>query len=82
MISFGGITIPFLPSFTGIGVAVLVLLLLHRCIRKQNRVGVFLDWLYEEMYLFFADILGKEELERIKTYITTMFFVILLYNVL
>jgi len=34
------------------------------------------------MYDFFADILGEKELTWIKSFVTNMFFVILLYNLL
>jgi F0F1-type ATP synthase membrane subunit a len=51
-------------------------------VNKKNNTAIVFGQLYEGMYDFFADILGEKELTWIKSFVTNMFFIILIYNLL
>ncbi len=77
------LTLPYVPSFWWFFIAaLLVLFLAFFVVNKSTKLWLLFGWMYEWMYDFFADILWEEELLWIKSFITNMFFVILLYNIL
>lgn len=77
------LTIPYIPSFWGFFIAAAVVLILgFVAAEKKNGFSVLFGQMYEGMYDFFADILWENELGWIKSFITNMFFVVLLYNLL
>ncbi|MCH2188952.1 F0F1 ATP synthase subunit A [Candidatus Gracilibacteria bacterium] len=49
---------------------------------KENSFVVFFEMFFEKAYEFFEDILGIEEKKWTKIYITSLFFIILLSNLL
>ncbi|QFR39621.1 F0F1 ATP synthase subunit A [Candidatus Gracilibacteria bacterium 28_42_T64] len=68
----------------GLGVELLlfgVLAFLYKNYRKASFV-VFFEMFFEKVFEFFEDILGKEEKRWTKVYITSLFFIILLSNLL
>ena len=75
--------VEYMPTFGGLAVAAFVVLLIGLfAVNKRNGFGVLFGQMYEGMYDFFGDILGAREYTWIKSFITNMFFVILLYNLL
>lgn len=52
-----------------------------RCFPKASFLVLF-ERFFEKVYLFFEDILGKEEKHWIKAYVTFLFFIILISNLL
>jgi len=58
-----------------------VLAFLYKNYRKSSFV-VFFEMFFEKVFDFFEDILGKEEKRWTKVYITSLFFIILLSNLL
>lgn len=63
-------------------VTLVVILLLFVAVQRKSAIGYFMDYAYESMFDFFADILWSDEALWIKTAITNLFFVIFFYNVL
>jgi len=64
-------------------VLVLCLILIIAFIYKsapKSSISLAFETLFETMFGFFEDILGKEERTRIKNYIITLFLIILLAN--
>lgn len=75
--------IPYIPSFWWFLIAAVVVILLSVfAVNKRNWFSVLFGAMYEGMFDFFGDILGENELRWIKSFVTNMFFVILLYNLL
>lgn len=78
------IEIPFMSSFVGFGIELVLILglaILYRA-RKNSSFIVFFESIYEKVFEFFEDILGKEEKSWIKKYVTIVFFVILSANLI
>jgi len=76
-------TVSYIPSFGGALIAIIVIILLALfAVNKKNNFAILFVQLYEQMFDFFADILWENELAWIKSFVTNMFFVILLYNIL
>jgi F0F1-type ATP synthase membrane subunit a len=48
----------------------------------NSKIGSALSMLFDTMYEFFEEILGEREKRGIKIYIVTLFFVILVANIL
>ena len=46
-----------------------------------TKTMLLFEYLYEKIYYFYEDILGKEESPRIKSYVVTLFFVIFFANI-
>ena len=59
----------------------LIIILLYKYARKSAFV-VFFEMMFEKVYEFFEDLLGKEEKIWIKSYVTIVFFIILLSNLI
>jgi F0F1-type ATP synthase membrane subunit a len=76
------ITLPYIPSMWWLLIAIILLLLWAWCLKKRNAVGVYLEFAYEMMFDFFSDILWEHEYIWLRTYVTNMFFLIVIYNVL
>ena len=71
----------YIPSISWFWLAIgVVLLLAFFAVNKKNSFSVLFGQFYEGMYDFFSDILWEEELEWIKNFVTSMFFVVLVYN--
>jgi len=49
---------------------------------RNTKVGITMTLLFDSMYEFFEEILGENEKRSIKIYIVTLFFVILIANML
>lgn len=78
-----GRQVQYIPSFWWALVAIGVIMLISFfSVKTKSSFGVMFAWMYEEMYDFFAGILGEHELTWIKSFIANMFFVILFYNLL
>jgi F0F1-type ATP synthase membrane subunit a len=78
-----GYTLSYIPSFGGAAIAIaLIFLLAAYAVNKKNNFAILFGHLYEQMFDFFSDILGEKELAWIKSFVTNMFFVILIYNLL
>lgn len=48
--------------------------------KSQSKVSILFEYLYEKVYLFYEEILWVEEKSSIKSYVVTLFFVILFAN--
>ncbi|MDD3793768.1 MAG: F0F1 ATP synthase subunit A [Candidatus Gracilibacteria bacterium] len=72
------------PYFLGILVVLGLIFIIYFFITKKpnSSFSIFFDMVYEGVYGFFEDILGVDEKKWTKLYITSMFFVILLSNLL
>ena len=72
------------PVMLGVVLCVVVFIVLAYSLAKYShiRTMLILDILYEKVYKFYEDILGQESSHAIKIYITTLFFVILIANLL
>ncbi len=72
------------PYFVGTFTVLLLILFLYYIIRymPKSKMWILFDFLYEKVYEFFEDILWKDEKKWTKLYITGMFFVILISNLL
>ena len=78
-----GYTIDYIPSFGWALIWLFVILLLAIFVVKQkSNFALVFGRLYESMMDFFADILEEDAEHRMTSYITNMFFIILLYNLL
>lgn len=66
----------------GVEVAIFGLIILAYKKWRDSSFVVFFDMFFEKVYEFFEDILGIEEKKWTKMYITTMFFIILLSNLM
>lgn len=78
------IEIPFMSSFIGFGIElalILGLVFVYRACKNSSLVVLF-ESIYEKVFLFFEDILWKEEKSWIKKYVTTLFFIILSANLI
>ena len=66
----------------GVGICIILFILLAALLEKygNSRFMLGFDVLYEKIYKFYGDILGKDTKQSIKTYIVTLFFVILIAN--
>ncbi|MDQ7009762.1 MAG: F0F1 ATP synthase subunit A [Candidatus Gracilibacteria bacterium] len=83
--SFGEIiNISWQASFMGIIIELFIIgiiVLLYRFFPK-NAVFVFFEMAFEAVYNFFEELLGKKEKIWLKTYVTILFFIILISNLL
>lgn len=72
------------PIMVGVLIQALLILLIVGFVRlfPNTKVGVSLTLLFDSMYEFFEEILGKSEKTSIKIYIVTLFFVIFIANML
>lgn len=72
------------PYFLWILVVLGLIFIIYFFITKKpnSSFSIFFDMVYEGVYGFFEDILGVDEKKWTKLYITSMFFVILLSNLL
>ncbi|MFK7779940.1 MAG: F0F1 ATP synthase subunit A [Candidatus Gracilibacteria bacterium] len=72
------------PSYTGLLVEILLITILFIGYKYYNKKGFFVmfELFFEKAYEFFEEILGKGEKKWIKLYIVTMFFVIVISNLL
>ncbi len=72
------------PVAWGIWIEILLFFLLIFGFKffRNSGIMVFFDAIYEKVYEFFEDIVGKEEKRWIKIYVTCMFFIILFSNLL
>lgn len=77
-----GHQLEMIPSFVGFGIELFLMILLiwfyHT--KKDNAFVLFFDSLFEKAFSFFEDILGVEEKYWIKSYVVSLFFVILISN--
>ena len=48
---------------------------------RKSKFSILFDMIYQQMYEFFEDIVGTQEKKWIKSYIISVFFVILLANI-
>lgn len=70
-------------SFIWIVIELFILIGLFFLIKKPNNGGaILLELMYEKVYDFFVEILWTAEKAWVKTYITALFFIILLSNLL
>lgn len=74
----------FLPSLVWTWVILFLFILLFLAYKyfRNSSFVVFFELIFEKIYEFFEDILWIEEKQRIKVYVTTMFFIILTSNLL
>ena len=63
-------------------IAVITLLVLLVRIFRTTRFGIAFSLLFEGMYEFFEEILGKTQKKAFKIYVVSLFFVILISNLL
>lgn len=49
---------------------------------RKTKFGIAFSLLFESMYEFFEEILGKQQRKTFKMYVVTLFFVILISNLL
>ncbi len=76
-------TIEYDPSFGGMLIAVLIIVLLALFgARGKHSFAIIFGQAYESMMDFFWDILWENEYLWIKSFITNLFFVILIFNLL
>jgi F0F1-type ATP synthase membrane subunit a len=50
--------------------------------KKQRRFSLAMDYMIESVYGFFEDILGEKAPFRVKSYVTNLFIVVVLANIL
>mgnify|MGYP002335703777 FL=1 len=78
----GTYTHPWVIVWLGVELTfVLMIILLYKYARKSSFV-VFFEMMFEKVFEFFEELLGKEEKMWIKTYVTIVFFIILFSNLL
>ena len=72
------------PNIVWFLVEILIMFFIYFMIVKKpkNWFSVFFVMIFDYVYSFFEDILGIEEKKRTKLYITSLFFVILISNLL
>jgi len=72
------------PYFVWMLLEIVLFILLFLVTKKYSTssFGIFFGMIFEKVYEFFEDILGKEEKKWTKLYITSMFFVILVSNLI
>lgn len=80
----GGWKLSFNPFFVGFIIEALIIFFIYIMVDKKPNSGfsVFFLMIYDYVYSFFEDILGTEEKKWTKIYITTLFFIILISNLL
>ena len=72
------------PSFMWIGIELLIILIvifLYKVFPK-SAVFVFLEMAFEAVYNFFWDLLWNDEKTWVKTFVTILFFIIIISNLL
>lgn len=71
------------PSMVGIMFCIVVFILLAILTHSFSgaKFMIAFDFLYEKVYKFYSDILGKEVGKNIKVYIASLFFVIFFANI-
>jgi F0F1-type ATP synthase membrane subunit a len=47
---------------------------------RDLKITILFELIYEKMYDFFVDILGKDSKLWLKTYVLSLFFIILFFN--
>jgi F0F1-type ATP synthase membrane subunit a len=72
------------PLMVGVIVQWLIILAIISIVRfaPNSKIGTILSMFFDTMYEFFEEILGEKEKRGIKIYIVTLFFVILVANIL
>lgn len=72
------------PLMWGIVIQVILIILIIGLVRilRNTKVGTTITLLYDTMYEFFEEILGENEKRGVKIYIISLFFIILVSNVL
>lgn len=72
------------PLMVWIASQIVLISLLVACVKffPKSNFSLWFQMGYEYMYEFFEEILGKKQKEVIKTYVVSLFFVILLSNLL
>lgn len=63
-------------------VAVIILLVIFVRVFRKTKFGIAFSLLFEGMYEFFEEILGKTQKKVFKIYVVSLFFVILISNIL
>lgn len=63
-------------------VVLFILLILAYKFARNSSFIVFFEFVFESIFKFFEEILGKEEKRWVKVYVTSMFFIILTSNLL
>lgn len=63
-------------------IAVISLLVIFIHIFRKTKFGIAFSLLFEGMYEFFEEILGKTQKKTFKIYVVSLFFVILISNLL
>lgn len=59
---------------------IIILIILWFLFIPRSNIMVAFEYLYEKVYYFYEEILGKEEKSSVKWYVVTLFFVILFAN--
>ncbi|HMS91220.1 MAG TPA: F0F1 ATP synthase subunit A, partial [Candidatus Absconditabacterales bacterium] len=72
------------PLMRGILLQIFVISMIVIMIRvfRKTKFGIAFSLLFESMYEFFEEILGKQQRKTFKMYVVTLFFVILISNLL
>jgi len=70
-------------SMIGIMILLAVFLLLALLLRRgvRSKIMIAFEMLFEKIYYFYSDILGEKASKQIKTYVTVLFFVIFIANI-
>jgi len=74
----------FSPIMVWVLIQMIIIFLIIWLVRllRNTKAGITVTLLFDSMYEFFEEILGKNEKRSIKIYIVTLFFIILVANVL
>lgn len=80
----GGYVYKILPSTIWFLIELIIAVIIVYVVRfnKNTSFSVLFTSLFEKTYDFFSDILGENEKYRIKSYVVTLFFVILFSNLM
>lgn len=72
-----------ITSFIGIGFVAILIIFFGILVQyfQKSYLTLSFDVLYEKVYVFYEDILGKDSAQWIKTYVVILFFVIFFANI-
>lgn len=72
------------PLMRGVLIQIALIIIIILCIRyfRKTKFGIWFSLIFEYMYEFFEEILGKKQKEIYKVYVVTLFFVLLFSNLL
>lgn len=72
------------PLMRGVILQIAIIAIIVFCIKffRKTKFGIWFSLMFEYMYEFFEEILGKTQKEIYKVYVVSLFFVILLSNLL